>query len=240
MFSLTLLSGFRSSPAQTVENLQAKITEKICACVGEIDDYQLLKPLLDKCYDDAINSLFNSAVKTEVKILINADSLRLINQNIEANLKVHCPAVRTVVQQYILASPGAASCPTNFNSQQFKQAKKRLKSWNGRIVAFDAEVLEVHQLGPGRPYVKVKLGDEQILWVGSMANSGFEMVGNHLRFLGYFALKETGPQEKFHQNEFHVLAFGVIDLVSKKLAMFPGSEEQIKEWVAGKVPKARK
>jgi len=46
--------------------------------------------------------------------------------------------------------------------------------------------------------------------------------------------------ETYNNTSYHILAFCVIDMKSKQIAMLLGSELQIKEWINGKMPKAEK
>jgi hypothetical protein len=236
VFSLLLTSAY----GQNLDSLQRKFAAKICTCVGELEKYEQLKPVLDKCYDKTMNFIFNDATPEEVKFYGVPGNLQLLNQNLEQNLKTQCPAIKKLVEESVKPGKKGNSYPVNFNSRQLEEAKKDLKSWDGKIVAFDGEIIEVNFLGPNRPYLKVKL-DDQVVWVGSMVNSKFETVGNRIRFLGYFSLTKSGdPGGDLNKSGFHILAFGVIELKSMELAMFPGSEVQVREWANGKVPKAGK
>ena len=74
-----------------------------------------------------------------------------------------------------------------------------------------------------------------------MVKSGYEIKDNIIRVLGY--VSEVGKDKfakKYNKTKFHILAFCVIDMKTKQIAMLPGSELQIKEWMNGKVPKGEK
>jgi hypothetical protein len=58
-----------------------------------------------------------------------------------------------------------------------------------------------------------------------------------LRILGYFTqTKDDTITAKYNPHTYHVLAFGIINVETKQLAMVSGSEKQIKQWVEGTVP----
>ena len=131
------------------------------------------------------------------------------------------------------------SCPLNFNGQTLKTAKAALNSWDGKIIACDVEVIQVEKSYQNKPYCRVKLDDDGELWMGSLIISGFENIGAKLRVLGYF-VKTENTLDKFNKDGFHLLAFAIIDLSTKKMAMLPGKEYQIREWLNGSVPLAEK
>jgi hypothetical protein len=238
IFSLFL---FGSAYCQNLERMQKKFALKVCDCIGKLGSYEQLKPKLDKCYDSTMNFIFNGATPEEVKFYAGPGNLKLVSQNLEQNLKADCPTVKKLIEAYTAPKKEAKPYPTNFSSQDLQEAKSNLSNWNGRIIAFDAKVIEVASLEPNRPYLKVQLDGGQEIWVGSMANSKYETVGNNIRLLGYFSLTgKSGPQEKLNDSGYHVLAFGVVDLKSMQAASFPGSEVQIREWANGKVPEVRK
>ncbi len=92
-----------------------------------------------------------------------------------------------------------------------------------------------------KPYYQVKLEGGKTIWVASLVNSGYEKEGKILRLLGYVA--EVGNDEvakKYNDSDFHILAFCVIEIDSKQIAMMPGSEIQVKEWMRGTIPKGKK
>ena len=71
--------------------------------------------------------------------------------------------------------------------------------------------------------------------------SGYEVESNIIRILGYVAEVEDDEfAEKHNRSGYHILALFIIDMKTKQMAMVPGSELQIKEWMNGKMPKAEK
>ena len=136
---------------------------------------------------------------------------------------------------------GQNACPVNFGHKNLIEAQKNIKAWSGRIVAFNAKVLEVENGYQDKPYYKVEMDDGGQLWVGTLLTSGYEVIGKKLRILGYFS--EVGNDEialKYNKNNFHILAFAVIDLESKQMSVFPGAKRDVADWVEGKMPMAHK
>ncbi|NOU46148.1 MAG: hypothetical protein HOO86_03695 [Bacteroidales bacterium] len=133
------------------------------------------------------------------------------------------------------------ACPVNFGDKQLESAKRDIKNWNGKIIACDVEVIQVEKGYVDKPYYKVKLEDGGQFWVGSLVTSGYEKTGAKLRLLGYLSLFEKDDiGNKFNKDGFHILAFVVIDLATKKMAMHPGTEKQVEEWINGIVPTGQK
>lgn len=67
--------------------------------------------------------------------------------------------------------------------------------------------------------------------------SGYEKIGAKLRLLGYFSKVEVDDiGNKYNKDGYHILAFVVIDLATKQIAMLTGADKQVQEWIDGKVP----
>ncbi len=132
--------------------------------------------------------------------------------------------------------------PVNFNDTDLKVAKNDISNWDGKIIACTVEVLQVEKGPVDKPYYKVKLEEGGQFWIGGLVKSGYEKAGAQLRLLGYFSSiqKEDTLSLKFNQDGFHMLAFAVIDLVTKQMAMMPGTNIQVNEWKNGSVPKGKK
>lgn len=116
-----------------------------------------------------------------------------------------------------------------------------LKKRNGEIIAFNGLVSEVYSAHNGKPYYQVKLEGGNTIWIASLVNSGYEKERKIIRILGYVA--EVGNDEtakKYNQTAYHIYAFCVIAMDSKQMAILPGTELQVKEWMNGTIPKAEK
>lgn len=240
MTFLFLLIVTCDSLAQETEKFAKKIADNMCTCLSEVDKYELLKSKLDSCYDKEINQAAINATPEEIKIIGSITEFNKVKSSLEGLIKSNCDVVRQLVEKHVQASRSAKAFPTNFDSKEYKQARKRPEEWNGKIVALDGEILEVKYPLPNKPYLKVRMGDGQVIWIGSMVSSSYDKVGNHVRFLGYFSVTSKDDfSGTYHDFGFHIVAFGEIDHRTKQLAMLPGSESQIKEWSAGQIPKGK-
>jgi hypothetical protein len=225
--------------SQNLDSLQKKFANNVCSCIGHVDKYSKLKPLIDKCYENKMNFIFNDATPQEIKFYSNPSNLNLVSQKLEYYLKSTCPDVVRVIKEYVTPYTNENNYPTNFNQETLKKAKEDLISYNGRTIAFDAEIVKLNKSDPKKIFLKVKFQDGQIMWVGDMANSDFEVVGNNVRFLGYFIMAEKNSDEEYNKLGYLVISFGSVELTSNKLAMYPGSEKQIHAWVNGKIPESK-
>ena len=225
--------------SQNLDSLQKKFANKICNCIGNIDKYEELKSSIDKCYGSTMNFIFNDATADEKKFYIGAGNLKLVAQRLEYNLKSTCPNVVTVINEYVKPKSKENNYPTNFNQKTFVEASKDLSSWNGKTISFDAEIIKINKSNPSKPFLKVKLANDQIIWVGDMTNSNFEIVGNRVRFLGYLNLSDKSNNEEFNELDFVVISFASLELNSNKVAFYPGSEKQVYVWANGEIPKSK-
>lgn len=224
---------------QNIDSIQKKFATKVCNCMGEIKKYEDLKPKIDRCYDTTMNYIFNDATPEEIKFYTGKGNLKVVAQKLEYYLKSSCPGVVNVIQEYVKPKDKESSYPINFDNTKLEDAKKNFNSWNGKTIAFNAEIIKVNKSNPAKTYLKVKLNNDEFLWVGDMANSKFDNVGNKTRFIGYFILTEKDSDE---QTEFGylVISFASLDVGTNNLTMYPGSEKQIYEWANGTVPKSTK
>lgn len=229
--------------SQSIETITIKITDKICDCIkDDISSYSEIKPEFNRCYDKEFHQIFSLVDSSEQKILVQPGALEEIKNGIIPNLNTNCDKIRAVIQADLDNSvePAATStsdpCPTNFKGKDLKKIGKR----NGEIVAFNGLVTKVYSAHKDKPYYQVKLEGGNTIWIASLVNSGYEKEGNILRLLGY--VSEVGQDDiaqNYNRTDYHVLAFCVIDMNSKQMAMMPGSELQVKEWMNGKIPKAK-
>jgi hypothetical protein len=234
---LTLIS--LTSFSQSIETITEKLSNKICDCISDdINSYSEIKPEFNRCFDKEFNQIFSIVDAEEQKILVQQGALEKIKNGIIPTLNDNCEKIRTLIQSEVENSvePAANSnsnpCPTNFTGNDVKKIKKR----NGEIIAFNALVTKVYLVND-KPYYEVKLEGGNTVWIASLVNSGYEKEGAILRLLGY--VSEVGNDEKakkYNKSEYHILAFGVIEMATKQMAMMPGSEIQIKQWMNGEIP----
>jgi len=236
---LTLLS--LTSFAQSIETITEKISDKICECMSDnLKDYSEIKPEFNRCYDKEFNFIFNIVDSAEHKILVQNGALDKVKNGIIPTLNERCEKIRMLIKTDVENSAESKTknpCPTNFESKDLKKMGK----WNGEIVAFNGLVTTVNIAHNDKPYYQVKLEGGKTIWVASLVKSGYEKEGAILRLLGY--VSEVGNDEvakKYNDSDFHILAFCVIEIDSKQMAMMPGSELQVKEWMNGTIPKGEK
>jgi len=236
---LTLIS--LASFAQSIETITKKISDKICECMNEdLKEYSEIKPDFNRCYDKEFNFIFNIVDSTEQKILVQNGALEKVKNGIIPTLNRRCEKIRTLIKSDIENSVKPKTknpCPINFESKDLRKVKKR----NGEIVAFNGLVTKVHYSHSDKPYYQVKLEGGKTIWIASLVKSGYEQEGRILRLLGY--VSEVGNDKiakKYNDSNFHILAFCVIEIDSKQMAMMPGSELQVKEWMNGTIPKEEK
>jgi len=186
-----------------------------------------------------MNFIFNDATPEDVKFYAGAGNLKVVAQKLEYHLKSSCPSVVKVIEEYIKPKDKVNSYPTNFDNTKLDAAKNNLNSWNGKIIAFNAEIIKVNKSNPDKTFLKVKLDNGAILWVGDMGNSTFNIIGNKTRFLGYFTLTEKDNDDQTELG-YLVISFASLDLGTNNLTMYPGTEIQIYKWANGNVPKSKK
>jgi len=248
LLSFTLLISMNIF-SQSIESITKRVSDEICDCVGEIKDKAELKKKLKECSDEKINFIMNNSTKEENKVLLKGDNLKKVINRIEPYVLSHCENVKRIIANdlnnevdKVSENKEISPFPTNFNEKDLKRALKNSKNYVGKIISFDAEIVRVENSRNDTPYYEAKIGKKTI-WIISMMNSDFLKVGNTVRVVGYFMLidKEKDKYElKFHNKKFHILSFGVIDIKSKKLSYFPGSQNQMKEWMNGKIPSGGK
>ena len=236
---LTLLS--LTSFAQSIETITEKVSDKICECMSEnLKEYSEIKPEFNRCYDKEFNFIFNIVDSTEHKILVQNGALDKVKNGIIPTLNERCEKIRKLIKTDVEKSSESETqnpCPTNFEGKDLKKIKKL----NGEIIAFNGLVAEVHSAHNDKPYYQVKLEGGNTVWIASLVNSGYEKEGKIIRLLGY--VSEVGKDdiaENYNHTDYHILAFCIIDLDSKQMAMMTGSELQVKEWMSGTIPKAEK
>ena len=239
---LTLVS--LTSFWQSIELITEKVSDKICDCIkDDINSYAEIKPEFNRCYDKEFNQFFSLVDSTEQKIIVQQGGLEEIKKRIIPTLDTDCEKIRKIIQSEVensiepAGSSGKEPCPTNFTGKDLKKIKKL----DGEIIAFNGLVTEVHSAYNNKPYYQVKLEGGNTIWIASLVNSGYEKEGKIIRLLGY--VSEVGNDEiakKHNKSDYHILTFCVIDMDSKQMAMMPGSELQIKEWIHGIIPKGKK
>ena len=233
-----------TSFSQSIETITEKVSNRICDCIkDDINSYSEIKPEFNRCFDKEFNQIFSIVDSTEQKILVQQGALEKIKNAVVPTLNSKCKKIITIIQPELNNSvePAAKSnsdpCPINFVGKDLG----RIKKLNGEIVAFNGLVTKVYFAHNNKPYYEVKLEGGNTIWIASLVNSGYEKEGKFLRVLGYVSeVKNDEFAKKYNNTGYHILVFGVIDIGTKQMAMLPGSELQIKEWIKGKIPGGKK
>lgn len=230
--------------SQSVESIVKRVSNEICDCVGEITDKSELKKKLKECSDDKINHIMNNSTKAENEVLLQGDNLKNVISQIEPYVLENCKNIKQAIQQDFKNEADKVSddkniipCPTNFTGNDLE----KIKNLDGEIIAFNGLVTEVHSAHNDKPYYEVKLEGGNTIWIASLVNSGYEKEGKIVRLLGYVSkVEDDEVAKKYNKTDYHILAFCVIDMDSKQMAMMPGSDIQVKEWMNGTIPKGEK
>jgi len=230
--------------SQSVESIIKRVSNEICDCVGEIKGKSKMKKKLKECSDDKINYIMNNSTKAENDILLKGGNLNNVISQIEPYVLTNCKNVKRVIEQDLEKEVNRVSndknstpCPTNFTGKDLKNIQKL----DGEIIAFNGLITEVHSTHKDKPYYEVKLEGGNTIWIASLVNSGYEKEGKIIRLLGYVSKVENDEvAETYNKTDYHILAFCVIDMDSKQMAMMPGSNLQVKEWMNGTIPKGEK
>ena len=239
ILSLGVITGY----CQNLESITKKITDKICDCIrADIETHTDMKVEFNRCYDQEFNHIFNLADSEEQKALVQQGALEKVKNEIIPALNMGCEKVRGIKQTDLqsvvdsVRNRNVKPCPTNFSGKDLKQ----IRELKGEIIAFNGLVSMIRQVND-KPYYQVALEGGNTIWIASLVNSEQEKEGKIIRLLGYVSeIKDGDSVRKFNRAEFHVLVFCVIDIEGKKMSMVPGSESQVKQWLNGEVPKARK
>lgn len=231
------LNGF----SQSIETITEKVSNKICECINDrIKSYEEIKPEFNRCYDQVFNQIFNLVDSSEQKLLLGREALKKVSDNIIPTLNLNCEKIKKIIKTNLenasetFSENSDKSFPTNFEAKDFTNIDK----WVNKIVAFDGDIIRTERSRQNTPYFEIKIENKNI-WVVSMINTGFEKVNSKVRIIGYLIEIDTNDnkfERNIHNEKYHVLAFGILDLKSKNLTYFPGAEQQIKEWIHGKIP----
>jgi len=232
---------FIQSYAQESEKFARKLADRICDCVGEVHTYAALQSRLDSCHRMVVNDAAINASTEELNVIGNVEQFNWVIRNLENYIKKRNPQIGKLMEEEAATGPPTIPYPTNFGKKEYKAASKGKLDWNGRIVAFDGEIVTVNALPSGKTYLEVELEHGKTMWVCSMIDSQFDKKGNVLRFMGYFdSIENEGlPRHPSNESGFHVVAFAEIDHATNQMAIMPGSEFKIREWARGRIPEVK-
>lgn len=242
MFILTFSSII--SYGQSIESITEKISNRICKCIiVDIQQYSEIKPEFNRCYDKEFNNIFNVVDAAEQKILIQEGALDKIKSKIIPTINSNCEKIKVLIKSEIDKSEEnternkSITCPTNFTGDSLSNIDKL----EGEIIAFNGLITKVKTAHKSKPYYEVQLEGGNTIWIASLITSKYEVADNIVRVLGFVStIQNDKIAKKYNKSRYHVLAFCVIDMKTKQMSFLPGSELQIKDWVDGKIPSAKK
>jgi len=128
------------------------------------------------------------------------------------------------------------SFPTNLNEGNFK----KLKKFNGQIVAFDGIIEQIENSRNNTPFYKLRIGENNYLWTVLMFKNDKNGIGDQIRVVGY--LRPSAPNEtekKYLTGKYMVLSFGLVDIKNSNFLFISGAEIQKQEWIEGKIPSSK-
>lgn len=128
------------------------------------------------------------------------------------------------------------SFPTNLNEGNFK----KLKKFNGQIVAFDGIIEQIENSRNNTPFYKLKIGENNYLWTALMFKNDKNILGDKIRVVGYLRPSDPNETEKKYLNgKFMVLSFGLVDIKNSSFLFISGAGIQKQEWLDGKIPSSK-
>lgn len=129
--------------------------------------------------------------------------------------------------------PNEKSFPTNLNEGNFK----KLKKFNGQIVAFDGIIEQIENSRNNTPFYKLKIGENNYLWTALMFKNDKNIIGDKIRVVGYLRPSEPNETErKYLDGKYMVLSFGLVDVKNSNFLFISGAKIQRQEWLDGKIP----
>ena len=128
------------------------------------------------------------------------------------------------------------ACPTNLDEQEIKILEKSINQYEGKVVAFDAVVLDIKVGNVNKPFYKVAIGKEH-LWVGGHGQMGDVKNGSSYRILGLICLwTDDAINIKYNDKKYFILSLAHIDMNTKMASVFPEAKSAYDEWIEGEIP----
>lgn len=143
---------------------------------------------------------------------------------------------------FVCSTAAQKPCPTNFDGKAFLSVQSKIKRHIGETIAFDGEVVEIQSGYNDIPYFRVKLDNNETLWIASMVSDKYVKLKAKLRLLGYIDVvkKDDAVAQQYNYSGYQIRVFAMLDHTSKQMQLSNSFESEVKEWVAGLIPKDRK
>lgn len=130
----------------------------------------------------------------------------------------------------------AQQFPVNFNTDSLNIAKNNFEKWNGKLISVQCKISQIEKGLKNKPYYKCNLDNESFIWVGSLMDDKKKIkIDETLRILGFLSNIEKNDKNalKYNVENFHLLAFGILNITNKKAYILPGTESQFNDWKNG-------
>lgn len=159
-------------------------------------------------------------------------------------MRTYCSSILSLLLILIGTCTAAAQkpCPTNFDGKAFLSIQNKIKKHIGETIAFDGEVVEIQEGYNDIPYFLVKLDNNETLWIASMVSNKYVKLKAKLRLLGYIDVvkNDDAIARQYNDSGYQVRVFAMLDHATKQMQLSNSFESEVKEWVAGLIPKNRK
>ena len=126
--------------------------------------------------------------------------------------------------------------PTNLDEQELRILEENINKYHGKVVAFDAVVLDVKEGFVEKPFYKVAIG-KNYLWVGGHGGMENIKIGVTYRILGLLCLwTDDAISKEYNDKEYFILSFAEVNMDTKMIFVFPDAKAAYDEWEKGKIP----
>jgi len=126
--------------------------------------------------------------------------------------------------------------PTNLDEQELGILEKNISKYHGKVVAFDAVVLEVKEGFVEKPFYKVAIGKNH-LWIGGHGGMEDIEIGVTYRILGLLCLwTDDAINQKYNDKEYFILSFAEVNMDTKMISVFLDAKSAYDEWEKGEIP----
>lgn len=128
------------------------------------------------------------------------------------------------------------SFPTNLDETNIK----KLKKFDGKIVAFDGKIEQIEISRNNTPFYKLRITNDTHLWTVLMFDNETNKIDDKIRVVGYLRPSEANESEKnYLDSKYMVIAFGLVDFKNSNFLFLGGAKQQKQEWIDGKIPSSK-
>jgi len=126
------------------------------------------------------------------------------------------------------------SFPTNFGQTEFNKIKK----FTNKMIAYDANILEIKNSRNNTPFYKLELGEGNYLWTVLMFKNEGNVIGDKIRVVGYLnKIDSKNTDEEYLTGEkYMVIALGLVDFEKENFLFVSSGYKQKEQWIKGEIP----